>query len=312
MPLGDQMEGSDVDLSDYPEQLVDLYTYEDDLYAVPRNFDTIGLWYNEQLFDQAGVDYPDESWTWDDVHQAARTITEEVKGVHGIASALTNQQGYYNTISQAGGYIVSEDGSESGFDDPGSIEGLKFWTDMIEEGSSPSLQAMTDTDPKVMFQSGKVAMFYGGSWQAVSLADTPEIASSFNVARLPSGPESNTSVIHGLGNAINATTDNTEEAWAFVQYLSSEEAAKTMAESGIVVPAFEGTSQAWVDAFPDYDVQVFLDAVENATPYPVTSNTAEWQLLETELLPPAWTGERPVEEAAQDLADAMNTALADK
>ena len=312
MSLSDQLEGGEVDLGNYPEQLVELYTLEDEVYAVPRDIDTIGLWYNKQLFDEAGVEYPDESWTWEDVQEAARTITEKVKGVHGIASWLTNQQGYYNTIAQAGGHVVSEDGTESGFDDPGSIEGLRFWTEMIEEGSSPTHQAMTDTEPKVMFQSGKVAMFYGGSWQAVSLAETPKLGSSFDVARLPSGPESNTSIIHGLGNAINAGTDHPDEAWEFVEYLSSEEVATTMAESGIVVPAFEGTSQAWVDAFPDYDLQIFLDAVENATAYPVTSNTAEWQLLETEYLPPAWTGERPVDEAAQDLAGAMDAVLADQ
>lgn len=309
LPLSDRIAKDQVDLSAYPKALVGLYTREGQVYAVPRDFDTIGLWYNEALFQEAGVEVPDEDWTWDDVKSAAKELTDEAKGQYGIAAWLTDQQGYYNTIAQAGGSVVAPDGT-SGYDDPKTIEGLRYWTDLIESGVSPTHQQMTDTEPKQMFQSGKVAMFYGGSWQAVSFKGTPAIADKIDVAPLPAG-EKDTSIIHGLGNAINANTECPQEAWALVKHLSSEQAAQTMAASGIVIPAYEGTQDGWVKAFPQLNLQAFLDQVDQATPFPVTDNTAEWQALEKEMLPAAWTGERPVDDVAEDLARAMDEVLAE-
>ncbi len=311
LPLTERIKEDDVDLGAYPKSLVEIYTREDELYALPRDFDTIGLWYNKKLFDAAGVDYPTDDWTWDDVREAARKLTNEQKGVYGVAAPLDTQQGYYNTIAQAGGYVVSEDGTESGYDDPKTIEGLRFWPDLIQEGVSPTHQQMTDTEPKQMFQSGKVAMFYGGSWQAVSFRNDPAIANSIDVAPLPAGEE-DTSIIHGLGNAINVNTKNKDAAWEWVKFLGSKQAAQMTAESGIVIPAYEGTQKGWLDAFPKYKLQAFLDQVDDATPYPVTANTAEWQELERQLLPAAWTGKRPVEDVAKELAAEMDRVLAEQ
>ncbi|WP_219416259.1 ABC transporter substrate-binding protein [Pseudonocardia nigra] len=310
LPVTERVDSDAVDLSVYPRPLVDLYEWEGTQYALPRDYDTIGLWYNTELFDAAGVAYPDADWTWDDLRAAARKLTDPANGVYGITAWLTDQQGYYNTIAQAGGYVVSPDGTQSGYDDPRTIEGLRFWTDLIQEGVSPTHQQMIDTEPKQMFQSGKSAMFYGGSWQAVSFQKTEAIADKIDVAPLPAGVE-DTSIIHGLGNAINANTAHPDEAWEFVKFLGSQQAAEVMAESGIVIPAHQNTQQAWLEAFPEYNLQIFLDAVAGATPYPVSANTAEWQALEKQMLPAAWTGQRPVDEVARELAAAMDRVLAE-
>lgn len=309
LPLSEHVESDQVDLAAYPKSLTDIYTYEGKLHALPRDMDTIGLWYNKELFDAAKVKYPTADWTWDDLRQAAKQLTNKQKGVYGITAALTDQQGYYNTIAQAGGHVVSPDGSSSGYDDPKTIEGLKFWTDLIRDGVSPTHQQMTDTEPKQLFQSGKVAMFYGGSWQAVSFKGTEGFANKIDVAPLPAGVK-DTTIIHGLGNAINAKTEHEDEAWELVKYLGSKEAAQISAESGIVIPAYTGTQDAWLKAFPNYNLQVFLDAVPTATPFPVGPNEAEWQALEKQMLPAAWTGAKPVDAVAKELAAAMDQVLA--
>ena len=309
LPIADQVAEDKVDLSVYPESLVGLYTFEDKLYALPKDLDTIGLWYNEELFDAAVVKYPPADWTWADLRSAAKKLTNKQKGTYGITAALTDQQGYYNTIAQAGGYVVSPDGNSSGYDDPKTIEGLKFWTDLIKDGVSPTHEQMTDTEPKQLFQSGKTAMFYGGSWQAVSFKAAGDFGGKVDVAPLPAGVK-DTTIIHGLGNAINAKTKNEEQAWEFVKFLGSKQAAEMSAESGIVIPAYEGTQEAWLKAFPDYNLKIFLDAIPTATPFPVGRNEAEWQALEKQKLPAAWTGAQPVDVVARDLAAAMDQVLA--
>ena len=310
-PVSDQVESGDVDTGVFPEALVDLYSLDGELYGLPKDFDTIGLWYNKTLFDAAGVDYPDDTWTWEDLEEAAAKLTDEDKGTFGITAALEGQQDFYNTIFQAGGHVISEDGSTSGYDDPATIEGLRFWTDLIESGSSPTLQQMTDTLPLQWFESGKTAMFYGGSWNVTEFKKNEYTADKVDVAPLPQGEE-RAVVIHGLANVISAKTEHPDAAAKFVTYLGSEAAAKTQAETGTVIPAYDGTQQAWVEASPEYDLQVFLDAAEYAQPLPVSSNTAAWNAHEAKYLTEAWAGRMDVADAAAELAEAMNEDLAEE
>lgn len=310
-PLSDQIEQDGVDTSVYPEALMDLYSLDGDPYGLPKDFDTIGLWYNTTLFDAAGLDYPDESWTWEDLQEAAATLTDPATGSFGITAALEGQQDYYNTVFQAGGHVISDDGTTSGYDDPATIDGLSFWVDMIESGSSPTLQQMTDTSPLQWFESGKTAMFYGGSWNVAEFKNNEYTADKVDVAPLPQGEE-RAVVIHGLANVVSADTEHADAAWEFVKYLGSEEAAQIQAESGTVIPAYEGTQQAWVDAASEYDLQVFLDAAEYAQPLPVSKNTAVWNELEAQYLTEAWALGMPVPEAASQLAADMSAALAEE
>ena len=64
-----------VKTSDYPKALVDLYSYQGKVYGAPKDFDTVGVWYNKKLFDAAGVAYPKAGWTWDDLKAAAKALT---------------------------------------------------------------------------------------------------------------------------------------------------------------------------------------------------------------------------------------------
>jgi multiple sugar transport system substrate-binding protein len=76
-----------------------------------------------------------------------------------------------------------------------------------------------------------------------------------------------------------------------------------------VIPAFNGTQQAWVDALPQYDLQVYIDALETAVPYPVSKNTAAWNAIESEILSQVWAGTLTPEDGLAQLADEMQAAL---
>jgi multiple sugar transport system substrate-binding protein len=302
-PLGD------FDAGNYPKSLVDLYTVNGQRYGMPKDFDTVGLWYNKSLFDAAGVAYPDDSWTWETFKAAAGKLTDKAKGQYAIAANLTSAQEYqYNTIYQAGGYVISPDGKKSGYADPATVQGLKFWTDLIAAGQSPDLKTMTDTAPINLFESGKTAMYYGGSWDAAEFTGNSYTKSTVDVAPLPKGVKRAT-IIHGLANVISARTAHKTAARTFVQYLGSKDAAQVEAKAG-VIPAFNGTGQAWVRAHPELKLQAFLDELNYTVPYPVSRNTAAWNELETTYLTPAWNQQEDVSGAAAKLASAMNRALA--
>ena len=313
-PVTGLVDSGDLDPSKYPDALNELYTFEDEQYGVPKDFDTVALWYNKALFADAGVDLPTDEWTWDDFSEAANTISDKLsdKGVYGVVTELNSagQSSYYDTILQAGGFMISDDGTTSGYDEPESIEGLQFWADLVESGASPSLQQLSDTKPNIWFNSGKAAMFTSGNWSVAEMKDSKH-KDDFGIVRLPKGPEQRATVIHGVANVVAADSENQEAANAFLSYLGSEEAQRTQAEMGVANPAYDGTQEAFVDSVPSFGIDVFLESAdEMAFPYPISKNTAAWNALENELLPQAFSGERPVEEVAKELADAMDEELA--
>lgn len=309
LPIGDKIKADNVDMGNYPESLIALYNYKGEQYALPKDFDTIGLWYNKMLFDTAGIKYPDETWDWSTLTDAAKKLTDVSKDVYGIAADLKAQRGYWNTIAQAGGFVLSPDKKTSGYDKPEAIAGLKFWTDLIEAGISPTIQQMTDINSRNLFGSGKVAMLYDGSWMAIKYGKTNEYTKDkVDVAVLPKGVK-RAVVIHGLGNCINANTKNPDEAWLFVQYLGGKEAANVQAEAGTVLPAFKGTQELWIKSIPNLNLKVFVDMLSYAAPVPVSIDSKKWMDVETKYLKQAWAGEITAEDAAKKIATEMNVIL---
>jgi multiple sugar transport system substrate-binding protein len=299
-----------VDMANYPQALVDLFHYQDHQFGLPKDFDTIGLWYNKPMFDAAGVAYPTAEWTWEDVKAAAAKLTDAAKGKYGIAAPLNRQEGYYNTIPQAGGQVMTADG-ESGYGEPATQAGLQYWVDFIKAGHSPTVQQMADTEAVAMFENEMVAMYYGGSFYAQRFYENPEFRAKVDVVELPKGVHKAT-VINGIQNVGYAKSEHPAELAEFLLFLGGKEAAEIQAATGAVIPAYNGTQSAWVESMPEFNLQVFLDQTKDAVPYPVSANTAVWNELEDKLLAPAWELSKPVKDAADELAVAMDKALAEE
>lgn len=307
-PITGAVDAGDIDPAEYPESLVDLYTVDDVSYGVPKDMDTIGVWINKELFEQAGVPVPSEDWTWEEFQTTAAQISDALaaEGVYGAAGGMDGQTTYYNTILQAGGQVI--EGESSGYNSPEAQAGIQFWTDLIASGGSPTMAQLTDTSADQWFTSGKLAMYWGGSWFRSALTDVP-FADSAAVLPLPRGQEQAT-VIHGVSNVVAASSKNKQAAQALQVYLASEDAQRAQGEFGSVIPAFDGTQESFGQSMPQANLQVFLDAVSYSQPLPVSANSAAWNALEAELLPQAFSGERPVAEVTAELAEKMDEALA--
>lgn len=309
-PVTPLVDADQLDPADYPEALIEGYSQDDTWYAVPLNSQTIAMWYNKAIFEEAGVDLPTADWTWEDLHLAAKTISDDLKdeGVYGIATDLTGQQAYYNTILQAGGFVISDDKKKSGYDDPKSIEGLQFWADLIADGSSPSVQQLSDTPASQQFKNGKAAMMFDGSWSVADVLDSP-VKDDADVAPMPKGATRG-GTVSGTAAAVSAHSPNIAAARAFQAFLGSQEAQSMMAAAGLGNAASMDAQAEFVNSAPQYNLQVFADAGEYAAAYPTSTDTAAWNLLETSLLPDAFSGARPVATVAQELAAQMNELLA--
>ena len=301
----------EIDADSYPQSLIDLYTYQGDIYAVPKDFDTIALFYNKALFDEAGVEYPTAEWTWSDLRDAAEKLTIREGNrtrQFGFAARPDFRTHWPIFVYQNGGRVLNEDGTRVLLNEPEACEAILFLYDFQNDGLAPGgaeLQAQNwDTDAN-LFPAGKIAMTYSGSWRASPFHDADP---NIEVAPLPHG-EQRVNTINGLGNVVWANSPNKDAAMEFVKFLGSQQAQQIQAETGTVIPAMLGLQDIWVDATPDMNLQVFINEVEHAVPLPTSPRGPEWDNTVTQTLREAWLGTIPRDQICQTVTDRANTAL---
>lgn len=310
MDLTDKVAASDLDLDkDFPEAIVNLYRMNDKVYAIPKDFDTNAVWYNKKLFDEANVEYPKEGWTWEDMVEKARALTDPEKGVYGIAAPMNYQSTYYNTIFANGGWVLNEDKTENGYNDPKTIEGVKVWIDLIEEGLSPTFAQLTETSFHAMFQSEKTAMNWAGSYMTPAYANDENIADHIDLVPLPTlnGGESN--VLHGLGYAVFVNSPHADEAADFAIWMGSKDAQTMQGKAGIVISARNDCQGFFTETHPEYNLKAYTDKAAIAQPLPVCLAANQLYDTEQEYLKQAWALEMSVEDACHKAYEDINKIL---
>ncbi len=315
LDLTDKIAESDlIDPANYPEGIWGLYTHEDKYYAVPKDVDTIALWYNKTMFDDAQLEYPTADWTWDDMFEAAKKLTKDDGSQYGLALRNDNNQaGYYNMIYDNGGYVINDDRTESGWDDPKTIEAMEMVEEYIKAGVMPSMETMSENGEDVLFQSGKVAMVLQGSWMLAAYRDNEYTAENCDCVELPKSATTDrrVSIYNGLGWAASASGSNTDNAWKLIEYLGSEAAQKKQAELGVTMSAYTGTSDAWADS-ADFNLEAYLNMMDDMVIRPYSKSTVTWENEDNEILKEVYTGNKSMADACKEMADQMNEKLAEE
>ncbi len=315
MDLTDKIAASDkIDMGNYYEGIVNLYQSGGKQYAVPKDIDTIALWYNKTIFDECGVAYPDESWTWDDFADAAKKLTTDEHWGYAIAPS-NNQDSFYNMVYSMGGEIISEDKKTSGYDKPETQKAIQMCVDLVQEGSCPDLNTISESAADVLFESGKVAMITQGSWMVAAFKDNEYTAANCDVAVLPKDATTGkrVSIYNGLGWAASANTKNPDAAWSLIEWLGSKEMQEKQAELGVTMSAYEGCSDLWVNCTDVFDLSGHMDMLDADLVFrPYSKYTTVWEDMQTEKLKEAWTGEKDVPTVCQEIADSMNQTLSEE
>lgn len=315
LDLTGKIEKSDkIDLSKYPKDLVDLYKNKKGRQiGIPKDVDTAAVWYNKDMFNQAGIPYPTADWTWDDFRETAKKLTKADKSQYGTAMKPgSDQESWYGTIYSYGGHVISGDKKKSGFDDPKTIAACQLIADIIKDGSMPDYQVLADNETVGLQEAGTVAMTFQGSWMASELGSNEYLKKHIAIAPLPKGPKGAISMSNGLAWSAAAKGKHTEESWKLLEYLGSKEAQEKQAQLGVTMSAYEGTSDAWVKSQPGYDLQPYLDMRRDAVLYPYSDNTQAWYQMILEKMVDAWDLSKPMDEVCRDIAKEMNKKLAEE
>lgn len=143
--------------------------------------------------------------------------------------------------------------------------------------------------------------------------DNEYTTANCDVAVLPSGPESRVSIYNGLGWAADANGKNPDAAWSLIEYLGTKEAQLRQAELGVTMSAYKGTSDAWKNSVPGFDLQAYLDMLDaKLVIRPYSRNTTVWETMIQQDLGPVWTGNKTMADALKEIAAKMNAILAEE
>ena len=316
LDLTDKVKSSTVlEMDKFPQELKDMYVNDGKIYAVPKDRDSIALWYNKTMFDEAGLAYPDDTWTWDDYYDAAVKLTKEDGSQYGTAmNPSNNQDGWYNIVYSMGGEIITPDKKKSGLDEANTLKALEY-VNKLQKDAMPSPEVMSETGTDVLFSSGKIAMLPQGSWMLAPFKENEYIKENADIAVLPKDKETGKriSLYNGLGWAAAANTKNPEGAFKLIEWFGSKDMQIKQAELGVTMAAYDGVSDAWVKSTDKFNLDAYLTMLNgDIIIRPHSRASVVWENSNNDELKKAWSGEVTIDEAAKTAAQKMNTFLADE
>ncbi len=120
------------------------------------------------------------------------------------------------------------------------------------------------------------------------------------------------SIYNGLGWAAAANTGNPDGAWTLIEYLGSKKAQQKQSDLGFAISAYKGTVKNWVSAYPSFNLQAYLDMMDDIVMRPYSKTTVAWENMSIEKLVPVWMDKTPAAKAAKEIAVEMNNILKDE
>jgi multiple sugar transport system substrate-binding protein len=315
LDLQPYLDEAGVDTSVWGTGMIDPYRWgeNDDLYAAPVNWDTIAIYYNKDLFDAAGLEYPTADWTWNEFAEYAAALTDPANDVYGAAVYSEYQAGYPNWIAATGiPPVVGAGRTQCTLTEPASLNALNFLKGLYDEGYMPSVSIMGGASADDAFNfwlSGRVAMVAGGSWKLPAALE--QATFNWDVVQLPRNPETerSRSILHSVGYVASANSETPDLAANLILFLASDEGQRYFAEAGGVAPANPGLQDEWIAAFGETDVniQAFVDAIQDSQG--VTVFDEIWDAINTEIVINIFDLGMSVEEATQMACDTVNAQL---
>ncbi len=295
------------------------YPDEDgELHAMPYAWVTPVLYYNKDMFDAAGVDYPDDDWTWDDFTEAAIALNNPPES-YGFwwYGRYTHVEPW---IYANGGQVLNEDRTRVELDSA-AREALQFLDELANEhGVSPEPAMMEGIRQQDVFPLQQAAMWVDGSWMVEEVRSVVDGEFDWGIAKVPAGPSAEDkgyySYVWPDSIAISADTEKVEESMDFLEFLVSEDRPLDSYMAG-KVPIYQplAETEEWLqpDKSPG-NLEIILELGEMETRNTFTQGWGEWRGyvegagMEGELNRVA-NGDQTLEEAIERFTEHSNDVL---
>jgi multiple sugar transport system substrate-binding protein len=284
LPLDDLIKRDNVKTDIYQPGLADLWVGSDGKrYGLPKDWDTIGVFYNKKMTDAAGLgDAALSTLTWNPTdggsyEKAIAHLTMDKNGKRGDEPGFDkNNVKVYGLWLEGSGsgfgqtqwsmYTGSNDwtatdknpwGSHYNYDSPKFQETIKWWQSLIQKGYMPTLKQATGVDGLAQLEAGKAALDTNGDWNSGSVYKAKSANFEPGIFPTPIGPTGKrASMFNGLSDAIYAGTKHKEAAWQWVKYLASSACQDVVASKAIVFPAIPEATDKAAEAFKAKGINV--------------------------------------------------------
>lgn len=242
LDLSDMIAEAGIDVKINWSHVIDQYTLNDEIFGLPDRGGCTILYYNKDLFDEAGLAYPDENWTLDDYFAACEKLTKDTDGDGEIdqwGATSTHYQAIWGYMFQANGGNLIKDGQVV-VNSPENLELLTRYNDAYQKGWMVSYEELerANSGGDAYFLQGKLGMNLTGLWNIASCSADEQL--NFDISTVPMG------VTDGgwpMGSALTISKKSSPEkqaaAWTFIQYMTGEEAQAILGEGLADCPALQ-------------------------------------------------------------------------
>lgn len=298
-----------VDDAKYRTSVLDSYKVDGKQYALPTSFSNVVLFYNKDLFDKAGVDYPTADWTWADEKAAAEKLTDKSAGIWGDYQPVTYNE-YYKAVQQAGGSFLNADGTASAIDSDAG----KTAADWIAGKSGTVMPTAADGagTPDFdtnLFKDGKLAMWHTGIWMISLVGD---LSFGWDIAVEP-GDTQKASATFSNAVVVSDSAKHKAAAQKWADYLSSsKEMVDVRLSAGWELPAISDDAllKPYLEKTPPANRQAVFDALDNIAAAPqLGANSQQIQDAVTNTLGEIAAGREKTDTAIPQLADKVDDLL---
>ena len=292
----------DFDVADFEEPLLDAFKYDGVTYGFPKDTSTLALFYNVDLFEEAGLERAPE--TWEELEEYAKIIKEET-GVHGFGIVPDLARNVFLAESK-GGKVATDNRASFGTSEV--AEGLITLIDMRnidESGASPADVGANWGGE--MFGQERAAMMIEGNWTITFLEDTfPN--TNYATAEIPTVDGQNGSMAYTVAYVMNRESDVKDEAWELISWLTGKEGMTKWTGSGFAFPTRTSVTEE-LGLLEDEIRAPFAHATTYATVWaddtnlPIINNNFNNEFLS------AFLGQKSLEDALKEAERVANNEI---
>ncbi len=233
-PLDDLMAKEGVKRDVFIDTLINAFSWKGKTYGIPKDFNTLALFYNKDLFDKAGVSYPTNDWTWNDLKEASQKI-KKATGVAGF-SVPPDPGRFPIFVFQNGGKIMNDDFTDTLIDQPPAIEAGKFYTGARKDGWAIIPQDVGVGWQGEAFGKGNTAMVLEGGWLVPYLKNQfPNL--HYGAVYPPAGPKGKGNLVFTVAYVISKHSKHPDAAFKTISCLTSEKSQVKVLTSGFALPS---------------------------------------------------------------------------
>ena len=260
--------------------------YKGGIYGLPKDYTPRAIFYNKNVFDEAGVSYPESGWTFGDFTETVKEINNNKTGAearYGYVAIPGHTYALQAYIWSNGGDLCSPDGkTASGYiNSQAVVEVVKWYKGLfdmsISTGTNDAYQNLGQNE----FQSGIVGMMDNGMWPISVYKDDTTL--KFGIAE-PPVPEKGgevTPVIHSATWSMFAGAEHKDATWEFIKYIGGPDGSRVYAEQKWGLPAVKGIAEE-LGLDNDPYLKVFVELGNKATHAPVFLRSPKWFEADTE------------------------------